>query len=417
MTLSADPAAIDRPACVAFDAEDPLAWCRDRFTIPEGVIYLDGNSLGALPAAAPARLRQVVEQEWGMDLIRAWNRRGWLESSIRVGARIGRLVGAREGEVVVCDSTSVNLFKLIIAGLRLRPGRHVILSEPGNFPSDLYVASGAAELMGAELRLVEAARLPAALDQEVALLCLTHVDYRSGRIHDMAGLTQAAHAAGALALWDLSHTAGAMPCDLAGSQVDLAVGCGYKYLNGGPGAPAYAFVAQPLWSRLQQPVTGWLGHARPFDFDLDYQPADGPRRLISGTPPVLSMLALEVGVDTFEGVDLAQLRRKSKALTELFLRLAGQRLAGHGFQVACPADAEQRGSQVSFAHPNGYSIMQALISRGVIGDFRAPDLLRFGVAPLYTRYVDVYDAVSALADIMASGEWRDPRFQVRATVT
>jgi kynureninase len=408
-----------RAECAALDAGDPLAGWRERFALPEGVIYLDGNSLGPLPAATEALLQDVVRRQWGRDLITSWNRHGWADLPRAVGAKIARLIGAGAHEVIVADSISVNLFKLVSAALRLRPGRGVILSEHGNFPTDLYVVQGLVELMGTriELRLVEKNELEASLDQDTALLMLSHVDYRTGQIHDMARLTAAAQRSGALALWDLAHSAGALPLDLSACGVDLAVGCGYKYLNGGPGAPAFLFVAERWHDEIRQPITGWFGHAEPFGFRPEYRAAPGVRRFLAGTPPILSMKALEAGVDLLLEVDPGQLRAKSTQLTELFIRLVLERCAGHGLELASPRDAAHRGSQVALRHAGGYAIMQASIARGVVGDFRAPDLLRFGFAPLYVRFVDVFDAVEALHEILADRSWDRPELKRRAPVT
>lgn len=409
---------LTRAACEALDREDPLASRRALFDLPQGVLYLDGNSLGVLPRNVPGRLEQAVRQEWGRDLIRSWNTAGWIDLPTRVGARIAPLIGAGADEVICADSTSVNIFKLAAGALALRPDRKVILSEPGNFPTDLYVLEGLAGLAGeVELRLAAAEDLPQALTEDVAVMLLTHVHYKSGRLHDMADLTARAHEVGALALWDLSHSCGALPVDLAGAGADLAVGCGYKYLNGGPGAPAFAYVARRHQAGFRSPLSGWMGHARPFDFIDAYEPGPGMARALCGTPSVLGMTALEAALEAFDGVEMNQVRAKSMALGDLFLDLVEQRCGGHGFAVACPRDARQRGSQVGLAHPEGYAIMQALIARGVIGDFRAPDILRFGFTPLYVGYADVWDAVEILAQVMASGEWREPRFQEKAAVT
>ena len=408
-----------REALAALDAADPLSAHRDQFVLPAGVIYLDGNSLGPLPRATPKRLAEVVEQEWGEGLIRSWNAAGWIDWPARVGAKIAGLVGAEPDEVMVTDSTSVNLFKLLAAALRLNPGRAAILSEPENFPTDLYVAQGLVELLGgrARLRLEPPERLPAAIDDETAVVMLTHVSYRSGAVHDLAGLTAAAHAGGALVLWDLSHSVGAMPSDLGGAGADLAVGCGYKYLNGGPGAPAFLYVAERHHAGFHQPLTGWLGHAEPFAFEPGYRPAPGLARALAGTPPILSLAALDAGVDSVRAADLGRLREKSVALTELFIELVEARAAGHGLDLLSPRDPARRGSQVSFRHPQAYPVMQALIARGVIGDFRAPDILRFGLAPLYLRRVDVWDAVSALSEVLDTRVWDRPEFHARAAVT
>ncbi len=398
-----------------FDAADPLAPYRARFTLPEGVIYLDGNSLGALPKATPDVLRRVVEQEWGEGLIRSWNSAGWFEAAGRVGAKIAPLVGAQADEVIVCDSTSVNLFKLIAAALQMRPGRKVILSEPGNFPTDLYMIAGLEAQGLATRRLAERGALAAALDDDVALLLLTHVHYKTGAMHDMAALTRAAHDAGALVLWDLSHSTGAVPVDLNGAGADFAVGCGYKYLCGGPGAPAFAFVAARHHAGLKQPLTGWFGHAAPFAFSDDYAPASGIEQLLCGTSPVLGLAALEVGVELIAEIGVGRLHQKSQALSQFFRDC----LAAHGVALECvsPEDGSARGSQLSFRHPEAYAICQALIARGVIGDFRAPDVLRLGFAPAYLSFTDIAAAARHLAEVLASGEWQRDEFRQRATVT
>ena len=408
-----------REDMAALDAADTLAPVRAQFSLPAGVVYLDGNSLGALPVATPARVAGLVAREWGEGLIRSWNDAGWMDLPGRVAGKIGRLIGAPEGSVMVADSTSVNLFKVLGAALAARPGRRVILSERGNFPTDLYIAEGLAALLGRghELRLVEAGEVAAAIDGDTAVVMLTHVNYHTGAMFDMAAVTAAAHAQGALMLWDLAHSAGAVPVDLAGCDADFAVGCGYKFLNGGPGAPAFLYVAERLLPEVRFPLTGWLGHAAPFAFEHAYRPAPGIAAATVGTPPMLSLAALEVGVDIALSVDMAAVRAKSVAQTACFADLVAARCAGHGLVLASPAEADRRGSQVCFAHPEAYPIMQALIARGVIGDFRAPDILRFGITPLYLRFVDLWDAVEVLRDVLASGEWRQPRFAVRQKVT
>jgi kynureninase len=398
-----------------FDAADPLGGYRDRFTLPEGVIYLDGNSLGALPKATPDVLRRVVEQEWGEGLIRSWNSAGWFEAAGRVGAKIAPLVGAQPGEVIACDSTSVNLFKLIAAALAMRPGRKVILSEPGNFPTDLYMIAGLEAQGLATRRLAERDALIEALDGDAALLLLTHVHYKTGAMHDMAALTRAAHEAGALVLWDLSHSTGAVPVDLNGAGADFAVGCGYKYLCGGPGAPAFAFVAERHHADLAQPLTGWFGHAAPFAFSDDYAPAPGIEQLLCGTSPVLGLAALEVGVELIAEIGVGRLHQKSQALSQFFRDC----LDAHGVALECvsPEDGCARGSQLSFRHPEAYAICQALIARGVIGDFRDPDVLRLGFAPAYLSFADIAAAARHLAEVLASGEWQRDQFRQRAAVT
>ena len=407
-----------RADCVALDAADDLAPLRDAFVLPEGVVYLDGNSLGALPRRAVDRLRDVTEREWGRDLIRSWNANGWIDLPARVAALLAPLIGAAADEVAVADSTSVNVFKLLAGALRLRPGRRAIVSEQGNFPTDLYVAQGLAGLLGdVDLRLVPRGGLRGALADDVGVLMLTHVDFRTGEVHDMADLTRAAHEVGALALWDLAHSVGAVPVDLGGCGADLAVGCGYKYLNGGPGAPAFAYVARRLQDAFETPLSGWMGHADPFAFGTRYEPAPGVARLLCGTPPVLSLAALECGVETIARAGIDRLRTKSVALTHLFIRLAEQECGGFGFSLASPREAERRGSQVSLRHPEGYAIVQALAARGVIGDFRTPDVLRFGFAPAYVRFADAWDAVAALRAVMASREWARSEFQEKGRVT
>lgn len=412
-------APLTRADLEALDAKDPLAPFRERFDLPEGVIYLDGNSLGALPKATVERVQNLVTREWGQDLIRSWNIHGWIDLPQRVGDKIARLIGAEPGEVIVCDSTSVNLFKVLAAALRLCPGRHVILSDTGNFPTDLYMAQGLADLLSnrCELCLVDETEVADAIDGDVAVVMLTQVNYRTGYLHDMAAITEVAHEQGALVIWDLAHSAGALPVDLNGCHVDFAVGCGYKYLNGGPGAPAFVFVAKRWQDQVRSPLWGWMGHAEPFALELEYRPAKGVRRMLCGTPPILSMAALEVGVDMLLEADIQAVRRKSVELGQLFIQLVEQELAPFGFELASPRNPERRGSQVSLRHPEGYPIMQALISRGIIGDFRAPDILRFGFAPLYVRYADVWDTVAALRDIMETEAWNRPEFRVRGKVT
>ena len=410
---------ITRTDLEALDRADELAPLRALFALPEGVIYLDGNSLGALPKATPARVAEVVQREWGQGLIRSWNDAGWMATPARVGDKIAKLVGAASGSVMVADSTSVNLFKLLGAALAARPGRRVIVSERRNFPTDLYIAEGLAALLdqGHELRLVEPEGIAAAIGEDTAVVMLTHVNYHTGAMYDMDAITRAAHEKGALMLWDLAHSAGAVPVDLAGCDVDLAVGCGYKFLNGGPGAPAFLYVAPRLQNALRYPLTGWLGHASPFAFETGYRPGQGIARTMVGTPPVLSLAALEVGIDIALQAPMEQVRAKSVRQTTIFAELLEQVGAGLGFQLASPRDAARRGSQVCLAHGEAYAIMQALIGRGVIGDFRAPDILRFGITPLYTRYVDLFDAAEALRAVMAGGEWQAPEHQTRRAVT
>lgn len=402
------------------DEDDPLADFRQRFHLPEGVIYLDGNSLGALPEAAVQAVTRTVEVEWGQGLIRSWNDAGWIDLWEEVASDLGHIIGAGAGEVAVGDSISINIFKLLGAAIRLRPDRQVVLADKRNFPTDVYVAQGFARLMGerVRLRLVETpGDLPAALDDRTALVMASHVDYRSGRLLDLAALTQAAHNAGALVLVDLAHSAGVVPVELARHGVDMAVGCGYKFLNGGPGAPAFLYLAKRHQEAALQPIAGWLGHAEPFSFASDYRPAEGIRRFLAGTPPVLSMVALREGVAIAAEAGIALVRAKAMRLTEVFLELLETRLSAHGFTLASPRDAEARGAQLSFHHPEGHAVMQALIAEGVVGDFRAPDIVRFGFAPLYLRFADMNEAVERIRRVMDEGRWRDARFQVRGKVT
>lgn len=409
---------VDRSACVELDAADPLASWRDRFECPEGIIYLDSNSLGALPRATGTRLAQVVQDEWGTGLIRSWNAAHWIDAPARIGDKLARLVGAEPGEVIVADSTSVNLFKLLAGALKVKPDRPLILTEKQNFPTDLYIAQGLVDLLGGShgVRVVDRADLESALGHDVAVLALTHVDYATSALHDMAGLTEAAHRNGALALWDLSHSAGAVPLNLNGAHVDLAVGCGYKFLNGGPGAPAYLFVARRWQDALPAALWGWMGHAAPFAFEGGYRPATGIMRQLVGTPSILAMAALEVGIDLWLEVDRTTARHKSEALGNLFISLVDD-LPGFDLEVASPRDPTQRGSQVSLRHPHADRVMRALIDHGVIGDFRRPDLMRFGFAPLYTRYVDVWDAVLRLGQVLRSHAWARPEYGHALAVT
>lgn len=401
------------------DADDPIGGYRDRFTLPEGVVYLDGNSLGALPKATPIAMQRVVEREWGEGLIRSWNTTdcgpGWFELGSRVGAKIAPLIGAAPHEVIACDTVSANLFKLISAALAMRPGRKVILSEPGNFPTDIYMIEGLEGQGLAQRRLVPRDQLSEAFTGDVALLMLTHAHYKTGELFDMAALTKAAHEAGALVLWDLSHSTGALPVDLNAIGADFATGCGYKYLCGGPGAPSFAFVAERHLSNLNQPLSGWFGHARPFAFLDDYEPAPGIERLQCGTSPVLGLTALEVGVDLIAEIGVARLHAKSQALSEFFLECL--EAFGLNLDLVSPAGSAERGSQLSFRHSEAYAICQALIARGVIGDFRDPDILRFGFAPAYLRFSDMFEAARHFADVLRGAEWQRDEFRQRSAVT
>ena len=424
--------------CRAMDADDPLRHVRELFSLPEGVIYLDGNSLGALPRAVPARIAQAITQEWGEGLIRSWNSAGWFTLPQRLGDKIALLIGAKQGEVVATDSTSINLYKVLSAALRMAmkqdPRRKVVVSERSNFPTDLYIAQSLCKEHGCSLRLVDDEGVAAALGQDTAVLMLTHVNYRTGAMHDMKAVTAQAHRAGALVVWDLAHSAGAVPVDLHASDADFAIGCGYKYLNGGPGAPAFVWVHPRHADRFEQPLSGWWSHAAPFDFTPDYRPAAGIARSLCGTQPILSMAALECGLDTLLAArpmgGMAALRAKSLALTDLFIRLVEERCAGHGLGLATPRAHERRGSQVCLTRTDGaYAIVQALIARGVIGDFRAgdpstgsgqagrQDILRFGFTPLYIGFEDVWQAVEHLRQVLATGEWRRPEFNQKHAVT
>lgn len=398
------------------DVADPLAFARERFNLPNGLIYLDGNSLGALPAAAPSALARTAERQWGDDLISSWNRHGWIEWPTRIAEKLGPIVGTKPGELLIADSTSVCLFKLLAAALRARRGRKTILTRRRNFPTDLYVAQGLADMLGLTLKAVEPDDILSAIDEDTAAVSLTHVDYRSAAILDMERINAAAKAAGALTVWDLSHSAGAIELELDDSGCDLAVGCGYKYLNGGPGAPAFIYVAERLQDELHSPLQGWMGHAEPFAFSEEYQPASGIMRFLSGTPPVLGMAALEAGIATFDGISMSDVAAKSRKLSQLFIDEV-ERRCGDQLRLASPRDSLQRGSHVVFAHEESYAIMQALIARGVIGDFRAPDLMRFGFAPLYNNHVEMIRAVEILAAILESREWDQPTLKARAKVT
>jgi kynureninase len=421
-----------RDECIAHDVRDPLAAHRHKFALPEGVIYLDGNSLGALPRAASERVTRVVEREWGEGLIRSWNAAGWIDLPRRVGAKIAHVIGAQTQEVICADSTSINLFKVLTTALRLQASRpqvslrerKVILSERTNFPTDLYVAQGVVDLLGQghELKLVEFDEVADAIDDRTAVVMLTHVNFRTGAMHPMQELTSRAHSAGALTVWDLSHSAGAVPVDLNGAAADFAVGCGYKYLNGGPGAPAFVFVASRHLAAIAddtyaQPLAGWLGHHAPFEFVDQYRPATSIDRFTVGTPSIVALSALEVGVDTVLSAGIDALRTKSIMLTDLFIELVEQRCAALGMSLVSPRRSSLRGSQVCFSHPHAYAVMQALIQRGVIGDFRAPDIVRFGFAPLYVSYADVWEAAEALRQVLAEREWQRTEFQTREAVT
>ncbi|MEY4977967.1 MAG: Kynureninase [Pseudomonadota bacterium] len=418
--------------CQALDAQDPLRALRDLFALPAGTIYLDGNSLGVMPRTTPARVADVVVREWGTDLIQSWNKAGWFALPQAVGNKIARLIGAGAGEVVAVDSTSINLFKVLSAAIQMAqadaPQRKRLVSERSNFPTDLYIAQALCQQHGLELVLVEPEDIAASLTAQVAVLMLTHVNYRTGAMHDMAAVTAAAHAEGILTVWDLAHSAGAVPVDLRAAKADFAVGCGYKYLNGGPGAPAFVWVNPLHADRFWQPLAGWWSHAAPFAFTPDYQPAPGITRYQCGTQPMISLAALDCGVDTLLAAEplggMAALRAKSLALTDCFIQLVEVRCAGHGLGLATPREHAQRGSQVCLTRPEGaYAIVQALIARGVVGDFRAGDggrhldILRFGFTPLYIGFEDVWHAVEQLRQVLESREWQRPAFNQKHAVT
>lgn len=410
---------ISRKEAEALDQADPLKTRRELFVIPDDTIYLDGNSLGPLPRHVAKRLGNAVSEEWGQSLIRGWNAHGWFDLPRSLGDRIGKLIGARPGTVIAADSTSINLVKVLTAALRLKPERRVILSDSGNFPSDLYIAQGVIKALGGawELRIVEPEAVEDAIGNDLAVLMLTEVDYRTGRRHDMKKLIAKAHQAGALAIWDLCHSAGAFPVDLTQGNTDFAVGCGYKYLNGGPGAPAFVYVRPDLQDKVEPSLAGWMGHAAPFAFDLDYRPAKGIDRLRAGTPGVLSMIALDSALDVWDGVDMQAVRDKSVRLADLFISEVEGRCSSHGLKLASPRDAAERGSQVSFHCDQGYAVMQALIAHGVIGDFRAPDIIRFGLTPLYIGFADIWDAAHLLERVLADRLWDRADFKTKAAVT
>ncbi|MBU6961539.1 kynureninase [Pseudomonas sp. CVAP len=415
---------ITRNDCLALDAQDPLAHLRHQFALPEGVIYLDGNSLGARPVAALERAQAVIAEEWGNGLIRSWNSAGWRDLPERLGNRLAGLIGAAEGEVVVTDTTSINLFKVLGAALRVQamraPTRRVIVSESSNFPTDLYIAEGLMDLLqqGYSLRLVDSPEeLAQAIDQDTAVVMLTHVNYKTGYMHDMQAMTALTHECGALAIWDLAHSAGAVPVDLRQAGADYAIGCTYKYLNGGPGSQAFVWVSPQLCDLVTQPLSGWFGHSRQFDMASGYEPSSGIARYLCGTQPITSLAMVECGLDIFAQTDMPSLRRKSLALTDLFIQLVEQRCAAHDLKLITPREHARRGSHVSFEHPQGYAVIQALIAQGVIGDYREPRIMRFGFTPLYTSFTEVFDAVQILGEILDQKTWAQAQFQIRHSVT
>jgi kynureninase len=413
------PQQLTRDAFTSRDTTDPLRAFREKFQIPDGLIYLDGNSLGMLPHICADRVREVVEREWGQSLISSWNDFDWINLPKRTGATIAPLVGARADEVVVCDSVSVNLFKVMASAVAMRPDRRIIVTNKENFPTDVYIAEGLCRFLGNsyQLRFVTPDQIDTALDSQVAAVAFSHVDYKTARIEDMAAITEKVHRAGALAIWDLSHSAGAIPVELNGANADFAVGCGYKYLNGGPGAPAFLFAAQRHHAAMTQPLSGWLGHSTPFAFDDRYTPAPGIGRMISGTPPVISMAVLEAAISIIAEAGIHRLRAKSKMMTSLLIDLVAQECGGLDFELASPQDADQRASHVIFSHPDGYAVTQALKARGVVGDFRAPHFVRLGIAPLYLSYLELWEAVERLKQVLRMREWDQDNFRVKAAVT
>lgn len=398
------------------DSADPLRGKRALFALPNGVVYLDGNSLGALPRSAIEAIDQAVRHEWGDGLIRSWNSAGWVDLSARVGVKIAALIGAPGDSVIACDSTSVNLYKALHAACALRPDRRIILTDIDNFPTDLYLIDSVANELGLEVRALPRTQIVAAITSDVAVVELTHVDYRTAEMYDMEELTAAAHAVGALTIWDLAHSAGAVPVDVIKADADFAIGCGYKYLNGGPGAPAFIYVAPRIADSTTQPIQGWHGHAHPFEFSRFYEPAAGVDRMLVGTPPVLSMTALSAALDAFDGVSMSELRAKSLALSTLFYELADEHLVSRGFIVVSERDPAKRGSHVALSHSSGYSIVRALIERGVIGDFRRPNILRFGFAPLYNTFTDVVQLINGCVDVVDTGFYLEPKFATEAAV-
>ncbi|TAG02516.1 MAG: kynureninase [Betaproteobacteria bacterium] len=416
--LSTHSAARDH--ALALDRVDPLAHCRARFTLPDGVIYLDGNSLGALPKGVNERLHRAINEEWGVGLIRSWNDADWYPAPQRVGAKIAALIGANANEVISCDSTTVNLFKVLCAALEANPERDTIICEEGNFPTDAYITERTAKLYGKRVVLANQNTIESVIAEVGSLLCavaLTHVHYKTGRMYNMQRITELAQLQGARIIWDLAHTGGVIAVQLHDWRVDYAVGCGYKYLNGGPGAPAYVYVRDDLIAALDQPLAGWHGHAAPFSFEQGYRAHAGIDRMLVGTASQLSLISLEAALAAYDGVAMTDVRAKSESLTGLFIELFDAQLGTFGFDLVTPREAAQRGSQVSFSHPDGYAIMQAVIARGVIGDFRAPNILRYGFAPLYLTHVDIANAIAIIADVMGTGEWKRAEFSQKKAVT
>jgi kynureninase len=417
--MNLSDALVSREACLARDASDPIGALRDRFVIPDGVIYLDGNSLGPMPRAAANALSRTIEQEWGQDLIKSWNSAGWFDMPLRIGDRVGALIGAAPGQTVVCDTTSINLYKAVHAAIGLRPDRDVVIAEAASFPTDLYIIEGAMASAGRPMQRqlvgTDGPSVEVLLDERVAVVVLSHVDYRTGALLDAAAITEKIHKAGALVVWDLCHSAGVIEFAFDRDKIDFAVGCTYKYLNGGPGSPAFVSVATAHQAAARHPLSGWWGHAAPFAFDRDFRPDAGIRRFLCGTPPIISLRGVDAALDALEGVEVAALRERSLALTELFMMRVSALLPG--LDIVTPREPSLRGSQVAIVFDHGYAVVQAMIERGVIGDFRAPDTMRFGFAPLYLRFADVWDAAEILAECVHTQVWRDPRYDQRLAVT
>ena len=411
--------ALTRDDLIALDKVDPLAKFADEFRLPDGIIYLDGNSLGAMPKASKVRALEVIEKEWGEDLIKSWNKAGWFELVEKLGNKTAKLIGANDGEVIYADATGLNVYKLVAAALDLRKDKRKIVMEGSNFPTNNYMVQGLIKQLdrGHEIIFAEDGEIMDAITDEVAVVCLTHVHYKTGHLHDMEAITKKAHDVGALVVWDLCHSAGALPVDLNGCDVDFALGCTYKYLNGGPGSQSFMFVAKRHQGIAQQPLTGWWGHDTPFGFERDYRPRKDIRQFSTGTEPIVSLAMSEVGLDMFLRADMQEIRKKSLKLCDLFIQLIEERLSGYGFEIVTPREHGKRGSQVSISSENGFPIMQAVIDAGVIGDFRAPDIMRFGFTPLYVSYVNVWDAVERLVKIMETDAWDKPEFKQIGTVT
>ena len=410
---------ITRADCQAMDQNDPLSFLREEFHMPEGLINMDGNSLGALPKSTVQKVEKAIKEEWGIGLIRSWSEAGWFESPVRIGNKIAPLIGAKEGEVLVADTTSINLFKALAAASQMNKDRSILLSEEGNFPTDLYMMQGLSALSNNRLqtKVVPPEQLLDALTEEVAVLLLTQVNFKTADIKDMRAITQKAHEKGILVIWDLSHSVGSIEVDLTTANADFAVGCGYKFLNGGPGAPGFIYVPKRHQATAQNMLSGWMGHADPFAFAEDYEPKASVERFRAGTPVMLGMTALESGVELFQKTSIAALRQKCIQLSELFIHLMDQACGTYGFQLASPTDATQRAGHVAFSHPEGHAIYQAIKRKQIISDFRTPDILRFGITPMYLRYVDMYDVVMAIQEVMVTGAWDRAEFKVRSLIT